>query len=56
VRSLELRAAIARARHWQDRGRREPARALLAPVYGAFTEGLETADLRAAAALLDALA
>jgi predicted ATPase len=56
VRSLELRAAMARARHWHGLGRREPARALLAPVYGAFTEGLETADLRAAAALLDELA
>ena len=53
--SLELRAATSLARLWQQQGRREAARALLAPVYGRFTEGFDTADLREAKALLDDL-
>jgi hypothetical protein len=42
----ELRAAMTLAQPWQQQGRREAARALFAPVYGRFTEGLDTADLR----------
>jgi DNA-binding winged helix-turn-helix (wHTH) protein/predicted ATPase len=51
----ELRAATSLARLWQQQGRRADARALLAPVYGRFTEGFDTADLREAKALLDEL-
>jgi adenylate cyclase len=53
--SLELRAATSLARLWQGQGKREEARALLAPVYGWFTEGFDTRDLREAKALLDEL-
>ena len=53
--SLELRCATGLARRWHERGRIQPARELLAPVYGRFTEGFDTADLRAARALLDHL-
>src|SRR6267142_3643342 len=53
--SLELRCATGLARRWHERGRTRPARELLAPVYGRFTEGFDTADLRAARALLDHL-
>ncbi len=49
---LELRAACALARLWAGRGRGEEARALLAGVYGAFTEGWTVPDLRAARELL----
>jgi DNA-binding winged helix-turn-helix (wHTH) protein/predicted ATPase len=51
----ELRAATSLARLWQQQGRPEAARALLAPVYGGFTQGFNTADLRQAKALLDGL-
>jgi predicted ATPase len=51
----ELRAAASLARLWRDQGRRGEARALLAPVYGWFTEGFATPDLKAAKALLDEL-
>ena len=51
--SWELRAATSLARLWRDQGRGEEAHQLLAPVYIQFTEGFETADLRAAKALLD---
>jgi len=44
------------ARLWGEQGRRTEARELLAPVYGWFTEGFDTADLKNAKALLDALA
>jgi predicted ATPase len=44
------------ARLLADRGQRNEARAVLAPVYGWFTEGFDTADLKAARALLDTLA
>jgi predicted ATPase len=44
------------ARLWRDQGRRDEARELLAPVYGRFTEGFETLDLKEARALLDELA
>jgi predicted ATPase len=43
------------ARLWRDQGRRDEARDLLAPVYGWFTEGFETLDLKEARALLDEL-
>jgi class 3 adenylate cyclase/tetratricopeptide (TPR) repeat protein len=56
LRSLELRAATSLARLWRDQGRREDARRALADVYGWFTEGFDTQDLRAAKALLDELA
>ena len=51
----ELPAATGLARLWADRGRRKKAHDLLAPVYGWFTEGYDTPDLRAAKELLDAL-
>ena len=56
ARSWELRAATSLARLWRDQGRRAEARDLLAPVYGWFTEGFETRDLREAKALLEELA
>jgi predicted ATPase len=52
---MELRCATGLARQWHERGRNRPARELLAPVYRRFTEGFDTADLRAARALLDHL-
>jgi predicted ATPase len=55
-RSLELRAAASLARLWTDQGKRAEAYDLLAPVYGWFTEGFDTADLKDAKALLDELA
>jgi class 3 adenylate cyclase/predicted ATPase len=54
--SWELRAATSLARLWRDQGKRNAARDLLAPVYGWFTEGLDTLDLKEARALLDSLA
>jgi predicted ATPase len=56
AKSLELRAATSLARLWQQQGKRAEAHALLAPVYGWFTEGFDTADLQEAKALLEALA
>jgi class 3 adenylate cyclase/predicted ATPase len=53
ARSPELRAATSLARLWHDQGKRREARDLLAPLYGWFTEGFETADLKDAKALLD---
>jgi predicted ATPase len=53
---LELRAAMSLARLWPDQGKRNQARDLLAPVYGWFTEGFDTLDLKEAKVLLDALA
>ena len=55
AKSLELRAARDLARLWGEQGRRAEARDLLAPVYGWFTEGFDTADLKDAKALLDEL-
>ena len=55
AKSWELRAAISLARLWQRQGKHIEAHALLAPVYGWFTEGFDTADLQDAKALLDAL-
>jgi predicted ATPase len=54
AKSLELRAAMSLSRLWQQQGRRAEARELLAPIYGWFTEGFDTADLQEAKALLDA--
>jgi predicted ATPase len=51
-----LRAASSLARLWGEHGRRTEARDLLAPVYGWFTEGCDTADLKDTKALLDELA
>ena len=56
VKSLELRAATSLSRLWQQQGKRAEARQLLAEVYGWFTEGFDTPDLREAKALLDELA
>jgi predicted ATPase len=56
AKSWELRAAMSMARLWRDQGKRDEARDLLAPVYGWFTEGFDTLDLKEAKALLDALA
>jgi predicted ATPase len=50
-----LRAATSLARLWRDQGRRDEARNLLAPIYGWFTEGFDTRDLKDAKALLDGL-
>lgn len=55
AKSWELRAATSLAHLWADRGCRSEARELLAPVYGWFTEGFDTPDLREAKALLNAL-
>ena len=55
AKSWELRAAMSIARLWRDRGKRDEARDLLAPVYGWFTEGFDTRDLKEAKALLDEL-
>jgi predicted ATPase len=55
AKSFELRTATSLARLWQQQGKRQDAHALLAPVYGWFTEGFDTADLQDAKALLDAL-
>ena len=54
-RGYELRAAMSLARLWGEQGRRAKAHELLAPVYGWFTEGFDTADLKEAKALLDEL-
>jgi predicted ATPase len=56
TRDYELRAATSLARLWHEQGRRDEARKLLAPVYGWFTEGFDTQDLKEAKALLDTLA
>jgi predicted ATPase len=56
AKSLELRAATRLARLWRDQGRRTEAHDLLAPIYGWFTEGFDTSDLKEAEALLDDLA
>jgi predicted ATPase len=55
AKAYELRAATSLARLWGGQGRRAEARELLAPVYGWFTEGFDTTDLKEAKALLDEL-
>jgi predicted ATPase len=53
AKSLELRAAMSLSRLWQQQGKRAEAYDLLAPIYGWFTEGFDTADLQEAKALLE---
>jgi predicted ATPase len=55
AKSWELRAATSLATLWKQQGKRQDAYELLAPVYGWFTEGFDTADLKDAKALLDEL-
>jgi predicted ATPase len=55
AKSFELRAATSLARLRRDQGKRDAARDLLVPVYGGFTEGFDTLDLKEAKALLDEL-
>jgi predicted ATPase len=55
AKAWELRAATSLARLWQQQGKRAEACELLAPIYGWFTEGFDTADLQEAKALLDTL-
>jgi predicted ATPase len=55
AKSWELRAAMSLSRLWRDQGKPQQARELLAPVYGWFTEGFDTLDLKEAKALLDEL-
>jgi predicted ATPase len=56
AKSWELRASMSLARLWRDQGKVQQARELLAPVYGWFTEGSDTRDLKEAKALLAELA
>ena len=56
AKSWELRASMSLARLWRDQGKPQQARELLAPVYGWFTEGFDTLDLKDAKALLEELA
>jgi class 3 adenylate cyclase/predicted ATPase len=56
AKSWELRAATSLSRLWQQQGKRAEAYELLAPIYGWFTEGFDTADLQEAKALLESLA
>jgi len=55
AKSLELRAVMSVRRLWQQQGKRAEARQMLAEVYGWFTEGFDTADLKEAQALLEEL-
>jgi predicted ATPase len=55
AKSLELRAVTSMARLWQQQGKKEQARQMLAEIYGWFTEGFDTADLKEAKALLEEL-
>ena len=56
AKSFELRTAVSVARFWRDQGKRNEARDLLTPIYGWFTEGFETRDLKKAKVLLNELA
>jgi class 3 adenylate cyclase/predicted ATPase len=56
AKSFELRAAMSMARLWRDQGKPDEARDLLAPVYGWFTEGFDTGDLKQAKVMLDEFA
>ena len=55
AKSLELRAAMSMSRLWQRQGKKSEAQGLLAGIYGWFTEGFDTADLKAAKTLLEEL-
>jgi predicted ATPase len=56
AKSWELRASMSLARLWRDQGKLQQARELLAPIYGWFTEGFDTLDLKDAKASLEELA
>jgi predicted ATPase len=56
AKSWELRASMSLARLWRDQGKVQQARELLAPIYGWFTEGFDTRDLKQAKVLLEELA
>ena len=56
MRGRRGRAAMSMARLWRDQGKAQQARELLAPVYGWFTQGFDTRDLKEAKALLEELA
>ena len=56
ARGWSLRAATSLARLWVEQGQRAEAEKLLAPIYGWFTEGFGTADLKDSKALLEELA
>jgi hypothetical protein len=55
AKSLELRAVMSLSRLWQQQGKKEEARRMLVEIYGWFTEGFDTADLKEAKALLEEL-
>jgi predicted ATPase len=55
ARAWELQAVVSLSRLWQRQGKRDAARALLAPLYGWFTEGFATLDLQEAKTLLEEL-
>jgi predicted ATPase len=55
AKSLELRAVMSLSRLWQKQGKKDEARQMLAEIYGWFTEGFDTADLKEAKALLEEL-
>jgi predicted ATPase len=55
AKSLELRATVSLCRWWQSQGKREEAHRILTEIYGWFTEGFETTDLKKAKALLEEL-
>jgi predicted ATPase len=55
AKSWELRASMSLARLWRNQGKVQQARELLAPVYGWFTEGFDTRDVKEAKALLEEL-
>jgi predicted ATPase len=55
ARSWELRATLSLCRLWQEQGKQEEARQWLAEIYGWFTEGFDTSDLKEAKALLEEL-
>jgi hypothetical protein len=55
AKSLELRAVMSLARLWQQQNKKDEARQMLAEIYGWFTEGFDTADLKEAKALLEEL-
>lgn len=55
AKSWELRAGVSLARLWRDQGKRKQAHDLLAPIYGWFTEGFDTADLKETKALISEL-
>jgi predicted ATPase len=55
AKSWELRAAVSLSRLWKTQGKKEEARQMLSEIYGWFTEGLDTVDLREAKALLEQL-